>query len=212
MLGIAACGENTTAPASSEPSVSVALSKATAEPNICHRTKPKNGIEWEAMWVAEKGIAGHLKHGDALLGEGQTCPPSASLSLTGDGSYDSADETHTFTLTNTGNGSTGTLVAPSLTNPSENGAAFQITGTTCTGTTLAAGASCTIDLRFYVTDCSGQASATLNVGDGTLLAQSNVSGSYFTSCVECLDENGNPCLVSYARPATVDWIILQRRT
>src|SRR5215203_994399 len=162
-VSLASCGDSSTAPSSDMP-FEISATVTSGVPNICHRNNSKKGTNWEALVVATKTVAAHLAHGDALLGAGQTCPPTASLALTGNGSFSSSGETHTFTLTNTGNGPTGILLAPSLSDAYENEATFYITATTCTGVSLGAGATCTISLQFYIDNCSGEASVNLNAG------------------------------------------------
>jgi hypothetical protein len=93
-----------------------------------------------------------------------------------------------------------------------NGAEFQVSSTTCTGVSLVPGGTCTINLRFYVTDCSGDATATLRAGDGVIYADASANGSFFQSCVECTGGDNGICDASYTMPFTMDWIVTQRRT
>ncbi len=212
-ISLASCVDSSTAPSSSDLPLEISAALTVVTPNICHHNNSKKGPNWEALVVGTKAVAAHLAHGDAPLGAGQTCPPSASLSLTGNGSYSGFFESHTFTLTNTGNGATGILLAPSLSDRSDNEATFTIDGTTCTGISLAAGASCTIELRFSVDACTGEASVNLNAGDGTLSAQASASGSQYQSCVECTTDGGNYCDAAYSKPfSETRWMLDRRRS
>ncbi len=79
-----------------------------------------------------------------------------------------------FTLTNTGGVDTGTI---DHTFGGTDAGAFSVTTSTCSGITLAGGASCTITVRFNSALPEGAKSATLDVTDGTLMASSTLSAT-----------------------------------
>jgi RHS repeat-associated protein len=75
----------------------------------------------------------------------------------------------TFTVTNTGGTATGALTA------SITGSEFALSADTCTGATLAGGASCTLDATFAPT-AVGPASASIEVGEPGGAATAGLSG------------------------------------
>lgn len=120
--------------------------------------------------------------GVGICAEYTNCPaPQASLAFSGTASFGSqvfsTSATTTLTLTNSGTQAASALSADALSLPfSFLGGTYPGTGGTC-GTSLAAGASCTIRLQFTGAPPAGAQSATLRIqySDGVTTAQSTVS-------------------------------------
>jgi hypothetical protein len=121
--------------------------------------------------------AGDLTASAALSGTG-TGPADISINPDtadfGDVVAGSSSASQTFTVSNDGDGDTGTLA---VTLGGANAGQFSVDADTCDGTSLAAGASCDITVTFSPTD-AGNAAATLTVdGDGTDPVSASLSGT-----------------------------------
>ncbi|MCF8058377.1 MAG: IPT/TIG domain-containing protein [Bacteriovoracaceae bacterium] len=82
----------------------------------------------------------------------------------------------TYTLKNVGSATTSTIT---ISRSGANTAAYFINSDTCTGTTLAANAECTVDVIFLgaIMAASTTYTATLNATDGTTTSTNNMTGS-----------------------------------